>query len=504
MKIPSSASVVLAILVGEPTPSSALLSSIPSRSGARVAVGSPRVGPRFGAADEDDDPTSSWSRDRHERPMPPPRVLCVGEALWDSLPSGIFLGGAPANVAVHLASLFRGGVSSSPPSSPPPSSSFDAADADDAPDQQATVAIAASLGNDRLGRETLRRLDLFGVRTDYVQIHEEWETGMATAVLDGMGDATYEFVTPAAWDGLGMDDGLKGLLRAAVAIDDDDDDDPKPSSDDGSRVFFVMGTIASRIHDDDEDASCTVTSSSTICAVRNEAPDGTVVLDVNLRDPWYEPRRVLELARGRRRGDGDGERRRLALLKLNEEELTTLERWLREEEMEGHQPGIDGEMEGEDRGDATPDDASPSSSSLAGGSDLERRMEGLGRRLNALRVCVTRGRDGAALWCGEDARADDGGGGTTAFHEHSGYCHLPPPGGSDDGDGGGGDSVGAGDAFLAAMVYSLLVRGEPPERALERACALGGYVAGRRGATPDHGDAPEGLRRIFSFSAAGG
>ena len=250
---------------------------------------------------------------------------------------------------------------------------------------------------------------------------------MATAVLDGMGDATYEFVTPAAWDGLGMDDGLKGLLRAAVAIDDDDDDDPKPSSDDGSRVFFVMGTIASRIHDDDEDASCTVTSSSTICAVRNEAPDGTVVLDVNLRDPWYEPRRVLELARGRRRGDGDGERRRLALLKLNEEELTTLERWLREEEMEGQQPGIDGEMEGEDRGDATPDDASPSSSSLAGGSDLERRMEGLGRRLNALRVCVTRGRDGAALWCGEDARTDDGGGGTTAFHEHSGYCHLPPP-----------------------------------------------------------------------------
>ena len=95
-------------------------------------------------------------------------------------------------------------------------------------------------------------------------------------------------------------------------------------------------------------------------------------------------------------------------------------------------------------------------------------MEGLGRRLNALRVCVTRGRDGAALWCGEDARTDDGGGGTTAFHEHSGYCHLPPPGGSDDGDGGGGDSVGAGDAFLAAMVYSLLVRGEPPERALER------------------------------------
>ena len=40
---------------------------------------------------------------RHSMPPKTPSVLCVGEALWDSLPSG----GAPANVAMHLAALFR-------------------------------------------------------------------------------------------------------------------------------------------------------------------------------------------------------------------------------------------------------------------------------------------------------------------------------------------------------------------------------------------------------------
>ena len=29
-------------------------------------------------------------------------VACFGEALWDVLPAGIFVGGAPLNVAYHL------------------------------------------------------------------------------------------------------------------------------------------------------------------------------------------------------------------------------------------------------------------------------------------------------------------------------------------------------------------------------------------------------------------
>ena len=34
-----------------------------------------------------------------------PSILAIGETLYDSLPHGVFLGGAPLNVAVHAAQL---------------------------------------------------------------------------------------------------------------------------------------------------------------------------------------------------------------------------------------------------------------------------------------------------------------------------------------------------------------------------------------------------------------
>lgn len=91
----------------------------------------------------------------------PPTVVCIGETLWDSLPSGMYLGGAPANVAVHLASLFRHWASGN----------------DENDSRPPTVAVATCVGNDQLGREAQRRLELKGVRTDYIQFHEKWETG---------------------------------------------------------------------------------------------------------------------------------------------------------------------------------------------------------------------------------------------------------------------------------------------------------------------------------------
>ena len=59
--------------------------------------------------------------------------------------------------------------------------------------------------------------------------------------------------------------------------------------------------------------------------------------------------------------------------------------------------------------------------------------------------------------------------------------------------------MGAGDSFLAALIRSLLLEKESASEALDRASALGGYVAKRRGAVPDHRRAPEDLRQIFSF-----
>lgn len=48
------------------------------------------------------------------------------------------------------------------------------------------------------------------------------------------------------------------------------------------------------------------------------------------------------------------------------------------------------------------------------------------------------------------------------------------------------DTVGAGDAFLAALVHGLLVSPEQPKVALCRAVALSSFVAGSDGATPSY------------------
>jgi fructokinase len=46
------------------------------------------------------------------------------------------------------------------------------------------------------------------------------------------------------------------------------------------------------------------------------------------------------------------------------------------------------------------------------------------------------------------------------------------------------DTVGAGDAFLAALLVAVFDRGLSPATALKRACRLGEFVASRDGATP--------------------
>ena len=109
----------------------------------------------------------------------------MGEVLWDALPAGLFLGGAPFNVACHLRAA---GV---------------------------PAAMVSRIGDDRLGEEILRRAALFGVATDLVQIDPLLPTGFVRVSLDGAGVAAYEIIAPAAWDEITLDDAL--LKRASSA-----------------------------------------------------------------------------------------------------------------------------------------------------------------------------------------------------------------------------------------------------------------------------------------------
>lgn len=277
---------------------------------------------------------------------------------------------------------------------------------------------------------------------------------MAIAMINKNGDATYEFNTPAAWDGLVMEKSLMALIESSSS--------DEPSANALPSQVFVMGTIAARL--DNEHGA---TSSSSLMSIRNMAPEGTVVLDVNLRSPWYSEERVLKLARGTAAGLAEGtaanatqSTKKLALLKMNEDELVILEQWC---------------------GISTLTDEN--GEQCLTGPKLKQRMEQLSTSLNTQRLCVTRGKDGAAFLCrGQNDKV--------LFHENSGYSLAT----NND-----SDTVGAGDAFLAALIYSHLLFKESPQKALERACALGGYVAGCRGATPEHADAPEELKKIFSL-----
>jgi fructokinase len=74
-------------------------------------------------------------------------------------------------------------------------------------------------------------------------------------------------------------------------------------------------------------------------------------------------------------------------------------------------------------------------------------------------ICVTRGENGAMVWH------------DYAFYEHPGFKVNVV------------DTVGAGDSFLAAFVNGLLKK-QPMPQIIEKACKIGAFVAGKRGANP--------------------
>jgi fructokinase len=162
------------------------------------------------------------------------RVTVIGEALWDSMPDGLFLGGAPANVACHLNELGR------------------------------APTVVSRVGDDELGREVLRRLSARGLDTSRVQIDDgDVPTGFVVVTMDGE-MPSYDIVRPSAWDKMAATQELIEAARDAVV---------------------VYGSLAQR----DE------TSRKAIEAAARAA--GKRVFDVNLRAPFIDPESCVEHAR---------------------------------------------------------------------------------------------------------------------------------------------------------------------------------------------------------------
>lgn len=165
-----------------------------------------------------------------------PKVLCFGEALWDCLPEGRHVGGAPLNVAYHLSQL---GCSAWP---------------------------VSGVGDDSAGREMLQRLEDWQLSTELLGTTSNKPTGRVNVRLD-QGMPTYDILEDVAWDYIDLPPSLPPGCQPVDAI--------------------VYGSIAQR----------TAHNRKTLQMLFDQAPGALKVFDVNLRPPFDAHAVIWSLAR---------------------------------------------------------------------------------------------------------------------------------------------------------------------------------------------------------------
>lgn len=153
-------------------------------------------------------------------------VVGLGEALFDCLPEGRKLGGAPANFAYHVSQFGLQGY-----------------------------AISA-IGDDALGQEII---DTFkSVNLNYILPKVSQPTGTVQVTLDENGVPQYEICLGVAWDNIPL---TQDMLDVAV-----------------NTQAICFGSLAQR-------SEC---SRNTILAFLDAAPQDTLrVFDINLRQSWF-------------------------------------------------------------------------------------------------------------------------------------------------------------------------------------------------------------------------
>ncbi|MBR7031351.1 MAG: carbohydrate kinase [Prevotella sp.] len=113
-------------------------------------------------------------------------IVGLGEALWDVLPEGKKLGGAPANFAYHAGQF---GLD--------------------------TIAISA-LGEDALAEETIEALKEHGL--NYLMPRVPYPTGTVQVTLAEGGIPTYEIKEGVAWDNIPYTDEMAEIAKNARAV----------------------------------------------------------------------------------------------------------------------------------------------------------------------------------------------------------------------------------------------------------------------------------------------
>ena len=155
-------------------------------------------------------------------------VVGMGEALWDVLPEGKKIGGAPANFAYHVSQF---GLPS---------------------------CVVSAVGEDTLGKEITENFTSKGLNQLIAEV--PYPTGTVQVEIDQAGVPQYEIKENVAWDNIPYTERLETLAQKTKAV--------------------CFGSLAQR----------NVVSRNTINSFLDAMPrteDSLVVFDVNLRQGFY-------------------------------------------------------------------------------------------------------------------------------------------------------------------------------------------------------------------------
>ncbi len=155
-------------------------------------------------------------------------VVGMGEALWDILPEGKKIGGAPANFAYHVSQF---GLPS---------------------------CVVSAVGDDSLGKEIIENFTSKGLNQHIAEV--PYPTGTVQVEIDQAGIPQYDIKENVAWDNIPFTPELEALARKTKAV--------------------CFGSLAQR----------NVVSRTTINSFLDAMPeheDRLIVFDVNLRQGFY-------------------------------------------------------------------------------------------------------------------------------------------------------------------------------------------------------------------------
>ena len=157
----------------------------------------------------------------------PKKIAAFGELLWDLLPNGKVLGGAPTNFIYRINSFGDRGT------------------------------LLSKVGNDKSGREAREALRRLGVSDENIQTDYEFPTGSVKIKIDESGNPDFNIITEVAYDHIEINTEMIDAFSEADCV--------------------CFGTLVQRYG----------ISKNTLRELIHESPNVVKFLDINLRKKCY-------------------------------------------------------------------------------------------------------------------------------------------------------------------------------------------------------------------------